>query len=95
HSQRAGPPVPPRSPLGQTQKLVPPPPPPRLRRTSNSSSPAPHSGTGSPVPPPLPAKIPNSVYQSSDGVSSTANILDDLKALQEEVDKIRDMTGGF
>ncbi|KAM9905251.1 hypothetical protein OXX79_002256 [Metschnikowia pulcherrima] len=95
HSQRAGPPVPPRSPLGQTQKLVPPPPPPRLRRTSNSSSPAPHIGTGSPVPPPLPAKIPNSVYQSSDGASSTTNILDDLKALQEEVDKIRDMTGGF
>ncbi|ODV80198.1 uncharacterized protein CANTADRAFT_25878 [Suhomyces tanzawaensis NRRL Y-17324] len=39
---------------------------------------------------------PNNIYsggnQSND---STANILDDLKALQEEVDKIRDMTGGF
>lgn len=35
------------------------------------------------------------VYQNSDASSSTANILDDLKALQEEVDKIRNMAGGF
>lgn len=36
--------------------------------------------------PPLPPKIE---------IEGTTNILDDLKALQAEVDKIRDMTGGF
>lgn len=37
----------------------------------------------------------NSIYENSGSNDSTANILDDLKALQEEVDKIRNMTGGF
>ena len=46
------------------------------------------------IPPPLPPKIAvNDVYSTNN--DSTANILDDLKALQEEVDKIRDLTGGF
>lgn len=46
------------------------------------------------IPPPLPPKIAvNDVYSNNN--DSTANILDDLKALQEEVDKIRDLTGGF
>ncbi|KAK6454376.1 uncharacterized protein RJT20DRAFT_130496 [Scheffersomyces xylosifermentans] len=34
-------------------------------------------------------------YGNETSNGSTANILDDLKALQAEVDKIRDMTGGF
>lgn len=95
------PPVPPRSPLGSSRP-VPPPPPPSRRALPMSKSPSP-LGTQSidqvigdtQFPPPLPAKIPNGIYQNGDGSSSTANILDDLKALQEEVDKIRDMTGGF
>lgn len=37
---------------------------------------------------------PSNPYNNSNN-GSTANILDDLKALQEEVDRIRDMTGGF
>ncbi|ABN67949.2 multicopy suppressor of clathrin deficiency, partial [Scheffersomyces stipitis CBS 6054] len=36
-----------------------------------------------------------SFYNNQEASDSTANILDDLKALQAEVDKIRDMTGGF
>ncbi|KAI5957208.1 hypothetical protein KGF54_000136 [Candida jiufengensis] len=47
----------------------------------------------SPQPPALPPKIPNDVYSGNN--DSTTNILDDLKALQEEVDKIRNLTGGF
>ncbi|RLV91564.1 Protein SCD5 [Spathaspora sp. JA1] len=80
------PPVPPRSPLSR----VPPPPPPSRRRNSSMVASA-------SIPPPLPPKVPQSglgMYQSG-GNDSTSNILDDLKALQEEVDKIRDMTGGF
>ena len=56
-------------------------------------------------PPPLPPKVSLNGQIQEDGTSgmyannsnndSTANILDDLKALQEEVDKIRNMTGGF
>ncbi|GEQ70555.1 hypothetical protein JCM33374_g4233 [Metschnikowia sp. JCM 33374] len=93
------PPVPPRSPLGhgqgqgqpQSQRLRPPPPPPSRRISSASPTFA-----SSQSPPPLPAKVPNEpVYQASQGSSSTTNILDDLKALQEEVDRIRDLTGGF
>ncbi|OBA20311.1 hypothetical protein METBIDRAFT_25721, partial [Metschnikowia bicuspidata var. bicuspidata NRRL YB-4993] len=81
-----GPPVPARSLLGHAHG-TPPPPPPRSRRAGSTSS---------PVPPPLPAKIPNApLYQAPQGSSSTTDILDDLKALQEEVDKIRDLTGGF
>lgn len=93
------PPVPPRSPLGMSRPL-PPPPPPSRRKLSVSKSPSP-LGVQSidqiigNTPPPLPDKIPNGIYQNGDGSSSTANILDDLKALQEEVDKIRDMAGGF
>ncbi|KAK6460856.1 hypothetical protein DFJ63DRAFT_289531 [Scheffersomyces coipomensis] len=77
---------------------VPPPPPPSRRRNVSTSIPSPQ-----PTNPPLPPKI--SIGENSNGLSglysnnssndSTVNILDDLKALQEEVDKIRDMTGGF
>lgn len=38
---------------------------------------------------------PYGADQNGSQNGSTANILDDLKALQEEVDRIRDMTGGF
>lgn len=63
---------------------VPPPPPPLRRRNASLTGQA----------PPLPPKVMvNSPYGNSN--DSTTNILDDLKALQEEVDKIRDMTGGF
>lgn len=41
------------------------------------------------------SSINNSFYANNGSSDSTANILDDLKALQEEVDKIRSMTGGF
>lgn len=82
-----GPPVPPRSPLHNTRPGPPPPPP--SRRRGNLQ------GLSDETKPPLPPKVPNELYQNSDGSSSTANILDDLKALQEEVDKIRDMAGGF
>lgn len=94
-SSSPAPPLPPRSPLGRP---APPPPPPSRRTVSKSPSPL---GTQSidqiigNVPPPLPDKIPNGIYENADGSSSTANILDDLKALQDEVDRIRDMTGGF
>ncbi|SGZ46896.1 CIC11C00000001039 [Sungouiella intermedia] len=98
-SSSPGPPVPPRSPLGMSRP-VPPPPPPSRRTMSVSKSPSPLAVQSidqiiGDTPPPLPDKIPNGFYQNGDGSSSTANILDDLKALQEEVDKIRDMTGGF
>ncbi|KAG7663968.1 uncharacterized protein J8A68_002529 [[Candida] subhashii] len=89
HSPQVPPPVPPRSPLGRG----PPPPPPSRRRNTTASS---------NVPPPLPPKVPHEApasngggLYSTGGNDSTANILDDLKALQEEVDRIRDMTGGF
>lgn len=95
----SGPPLPPRSPQDGFRPK--PPPPPRARRVSASPSPV----SGGIAPPPIPAKIPQGsvyqstpngmIYQNTDSSSSTANILDDLKALQEEVDKIRDMTGGF
>lgn len=92
------PPVPPRASPNTQGRPVPPPP--RSRKISNSfSSPNTHSPLNDhQAPPPLPAKIPNvsanSLYQNTQS-NSTANILDDLKALQEEVDKIRDLTGGF
>lgn len=92
-------PLPPRSPLGMSRPL-PPPPPPSRRTLSVSKSPSPlgvqtiDQIIGN-TPPPLPDKIPNGIYQNGEASSSTANILDDLKALQEEVDKIRDMAGGF
>lgn len=79
-------------PVKSHQKLTspPPPPPPSRRKVSNSVS----SYTS---PPPLPPKVAvdssNDVYSGNN--DSTSNILDDLRALQEEVDKIRDMTGGF
>lgn len=97
-SASPAPPIPPRSPLGSARPG--PPPPPRRRGGSVASSPVPQAQHNIDqvinVPPPLPAKIPNTpMYQNADSSSSTANILDDLKALQEEVDKIRDMTGGF
>lgn len=88
----SGPPVPPRTSPGVIGR--PAPPPPRSRKTSNSfSSPyVPGHDHGLPS---FPEKMPSdNFYQSSDN-SSTANMLDDLKALQEEVDKIRDLTGGF
>lgn len=104
------PPLPPKSPPGRTG-LSPPPPPVRRRGASLASSPAPLASIDSLVAPQsntahhtynaMPNTTPaalyqgSSVYQNSDASSSTANILDDLKALQEEVDKIRDMAGGF
>lgn len=100
-SASPGPPLPPRSPLGNL-KSVPPPPPPSRRTMTSSKSPSPLGVQSidqiigdTLVPPPLPQKIPHSIYQNGDSSSSTANILDDLKALQDEVDRIRDMTGGF
>ncbi|CAI5756178.1 unnamed protein product [Candida verbasci] len=62
-------------------KTPPPPPPPRRRINNNNNE---------PTPPPLPPKI-----YSNENNNSTANILDDLKALQEEVDKITSLTNGF
>lgn len=79
------PPVPPRASPSLQGRPVPPPP--RSRKTSLS--------TLQQAPPPLPAKIPNDEFYQNSENSSTTNILDDLKALQEEVDKIRDLTGGF
>lgn len=67
---------------------VPPPPPPLRRRNVSNAAP--------PLPPKVSSPYPEGngdIYSSSN--SSTANILDDLKALQDEVDRIRDMTGGF
>lgn len=87
---------------------VPPPPPPSRRRGTlgNSAPPLPpklsfdnnEQFTSTPqelsqIQGHLSNPYSNSNNNSSNG--STANILDDLKALQEEVDKIRDMTGGF
>jgi hypothetical protein len=37
----------------------------------------------------------NQIYGNSETNGSTTDILDDLKQLQAEVDRIRDMTGGF
>ncbi|ODV68017.1 hypothetical protein HYPBUDRAFT_106577 [Hyphopichia burtonii NRRL Y-1933] len=104
----SGPPVPPRSPLQSSsplqeaaEKPTPPPPPPSRRRGAGRSvSPAP------PLPPKVTVNSPdqqmpvsnlNNPYSNNEQSrnDSTANILDDLKALQEEVDKIRDLTGGF
>lgn len=65
-----------------------PPPPPSRRRGSSLASPPPQA-------PSIDLVMRAPVYAHSDASSSTSNILDDLKALQEEVDKIRDMTGGF
>lgn len=76
-----------------------PPPPPSRRRFASPDAPA----------PPLPPKVsilqnqfaPNSYLQFQNSspaltsANSTANILDDLKALQEEVDRIGHITGGF
>lgn len=89
------PPIPPRSPQG---RVPPPPPPSRRRGGSTASSPQPPESYSidsiiRETPPTIPPKTP--LYQHTDSSSSTTNILDDLKALQEEVDKIRDMTGGF
>lgn len=76
------------------QSRTPPPPPPRRRNVSYSEQ-----------PPALPPKIELSYAPPPAGwnagppapqrTDSTSNILDDLKALEEEVNKIRDMTGGF
>ncbi|GBL49469.1 hypothetical_protein [Candidozyma auris] len=85
-----GPPIPPRSPLGSSRPGPPPPPPSRRRGMSNATS-----NQQDEAKPPLPPKVPQQFYQNSEGSSSTADILDDLKALQEEVDKIRNMAGGF
>lgn len=88
------PPIPPRASSNSQGRPVPPPP-----RARKSSVATPNFGTytieNDQVPPPLPLKVPdNSFYQNTQN-NSTANMLDDLKALQEEVDKIRDLTGGF
>lgn len=98
------PPIPARSPLlnapVRSGRLQPPPPPPSRRRGSSVVS----NPDNSPSPaPPLPPKVSNEdslqkqpvFYNSNLSNDSTANILDDLKALQAEVDKIKTMTGGF
>lgn len=81
------PPVPPSRLSQGTGKPAPPPPPPSRRRGTSSAT----------SNPPLPPKAPqeSSMYSNSANSDSTGNILDDLKSLQEEVDRIRDMTGGF
>lgn len=76
----------------QNGKQLPPPPPPSRRKASPSVS--------SPQPPALPPKVAldqplNQFYGQQSASDSTSDILHDLRALQEEVDKIRDMTGGF
>lgn len=79
----------------QNGRQLPPPPPPSRRRASPSVS--------SPQPPALPPKVsingdqpdPVLFYKHETESNSTSDILHDLRALQEEVDKIRDMTGGF
>ncbi|CAD1812673.1 hypothetical protein FOB58_005761 [Candida parapsilosis] len=88
-------------------KPAPPPPPPRRRNASGMSvsSPQPpqsqqsqqqyYSQQNQQQPPALPPKIPNTYASGNSNNESTANILDDLKALQDEVDKIRNLTGGF
>ncbi|KAI5969220.1 hypothetical protein CANMA_001773 [Candida margitis] len=91
-------------------KPVPPPPPPRRRNASGRgiSSPQPPQFQQSQSqqyypsqsqtqqqPPALPPKIPNVYASGNSSNDSTGNILDDLKALQDEVDKIRNLTGGF
>lgn len=88
------PPIPPRATSNSNGR--PAPPPPRARKSSVAT---PNFGTYSAeheqVPPPLPQKVPNDTFYQNTQNNSTANMLDDLKALQEEVDKIRDLTGGF
>lgn len=88
------PPIPPRA-FNNSQGR-PAPPPPRARKTSTSQPTSSFFAYEyNQQAPPLPEKIPNeSFYQNLEN-NSTANILHDLKALQEEVDKIRDYTGGF
>lgn len=71
-----------------SERVLPPPPPPPSRKTVLN-------------PPPLPPKTPMNGQSATfrpelpPRENSNTRILDDLKALQEEVDKIRDMTGGF
>lgn len=103
------PPVPPRSPLSNStvngisnKRPVPPPPPPSRKRNTSTGT---NNIISSSSPPPLPPKVSlngqiqendlSGIYANNSNNDSTANILDDLKALQEEVDKIRSMTGGF
>lgn len=103
------PPVPPRSPPSNSatngtnsKRPVPPPPPPSRKRNTSTGM---NNMASSSPPPPLPPKVSlnsqiqeddaSGVYANNSNNDSTANILDDLKALQEEVDKIRNMTGGF
>ena len=70
-----------------TERVLPPPPPPSRKTISH--------------PPPLPPKTPMEGQPATfrpelpPRSNSNTRILDDLKALQEEVDRIRDMTGGF
>ncbi|KAI5968169.1 uncharacterized protein KGF55_000016 [Candida pseudojiufengensis] len=98
-NKNAPPPPPPRrrnvsnaqrsvSPLPISQQQTPSPSPLRYNQYSNQQQ-------FQSQPPALPPKIPNNVYSSNSNNDSTTNILDDLKALQEEVDKIRSLTGGF
>lgn len=80
------PPVPMRNASLPSGARLPPPPPPARRRTASAAA--------STSPPPLPPKVSADPLYASAG-DSTANLLTDLKALQDEVDRIRDMTGGF
>ncbi|KAG5418364.1 hypothetical protein I9W82_003892 [Candida metapsilosis] len=88
-------------------KPAPPPPPPRRRNASGIgvSSPQPqpqmqsqqqmYPQQYSQQPPALPPKIPTMYASGNASNGSSGNILDDLKALQDEVDNIRNLTGGF
>ncbi|CAK7905849.1 hypothetical protein CAAN1_14S03092 [[Candida] anglica] len=91
------PPVPPRNVSSpQNGRSQPPPPPPSRRRTASTAN-------STISPPPLPPKVSihespyeqPPIYTNDNGNDSTSNLLTDLKALQDEVDKIRNMTGGF
>lgn len=83
--------------------LAPPPPPSRRRSKSNTGPPLPPkvqqrpTGSNNPYSQNYNEEDSNSpnVVGNGSASDSTTNILDDLKALQEEVDRIRDMTGGF
>lgn len=103
-SPSAGRPVPPPPPpsrrrVSNAQSPTPPPLPPKVH---NNFAPSPTFGQPANSSPDLSAygmnfqsTAPTSIYNTSHSNDSTTEILDDLKALQEEVDKIRSMTGGF
>ncbi|KAG7193051.1 uncharacterized protein KQ657_001167 [Scheffersomyces spartinae] len=94
------PPPPSRRRVSNAQSPTPPPLPPKVPtnnftlsptfgQPSNNSTDSGFNGQNTQTPAQL------SIYNPNHSNDSTTEILDDLKALQEEVDKIRYMTGGF